>query len=229
MDISKQFSFTDFIAYFFPGAFAIIGIYFLLLLTPAQTMINNITLDVTTGIAFLTLSYIVGIVSSGFSRDVIKQIERVTKPKDPQAVVSPGLFSGEIINIFRELMGINKEEEIVWSPKHFSLCRAFVVEKMPWVTQRLERLADLALFRRNLVFPLFIWMVAGIGWGIGIVNNGIKEWGIFLIIASVMVSFFAVRTTIKRMYKSEEREVQYMYLSFIAGYKMGLFKRKDQT
>jgi len=54
MDLSKQFSLTDFLAYFFPGVFAAVGLYLLIRLTPIQTAL--IPPDITTGIVFLTIS-----------------------------------------------------------------------------------------------------------------------------------------------------------------------------
>jgi len=67
MDISKQFSFTDFLAYFFPGIISGLGIYFLLILTPAQHLLSKVSLDITTGILFVVFSYVIGVVISGFS------------------------------------------------------------------------------------------------------------------------------------------------------------------
>lgn len=50
MDVSKQFSFTDFLAYLFPGIMSIFGIYFLLMLSPAYHLLSQTSLDITTGI-----------------------------------------------------------------------------------------------------------------------------------------------------------------------------------
>ncbi|SRR6266498_968132 len=225
MDISKQFSLTDFLAYFFPGAFTITGIYSLILLTPVQTTFNSISLDITTGIAFLAASYVIGIIGSGLSRDTVKLIEKATKYKNMDKTIRSDTFPEEVVKIFQELTGISKKENISWSFNHYLLCRSFVVEKMPAVAQRLERLNDLALFRRNLILPILIWMVAGIGWGTLTVSNGIREWGLLLIILSMVLSLLAVGSTVKRMHITIEREKQYMFLSFIVGYKMGLFDK----
>jgi hypothetical protein len=79
MDISKQFSFTDFLAYLFPGIVSVLGIYFLLLLSPAENLLGKVPLDITTGILFLVISYVVGVIFSGFSSNLVKLIEKLQK------------------------------------------------------------------------------------------------------------------------------------------------------
>jgi hypothetical protein len=68
-------------------------------------------------------------------------------------------------------------------------------------------------------------MLVGVGSGVLTISHGIREWGLLLIILSVVLSFLALRSTVKRMHISYEREVRYMFLGFIAGYKMGLFDK----
>jgi len=225
MDISKQFSFTDFLAYFFPGSFAILGIYLLLMLTPAQSVMTTVSVDIATGIVFLVLSYIVGVVLSGFSFPLVNRIKRITGVKSITGTLPNGIIRDEVIKAFRDVFGDSEKQDTEWSIYHYGLCRSLITERMPAVAQRLDRNNNLALFRRNLVLPILIWMLTGIGWGIWMINTDIRGWGLLLISASVVVCVLAIRTIVERMRSGEETVVREALNGFVAGYRIGLFDR----
>jgi hypothetical protein len=54
-------------AYLFPGTVGALGIYLLLLLTPLADTLIAIPKDLAAGVVFLGLSYIIGVILSGFS------------------------------------------------------------------------------------------------------------------------------------------------------------------
>src|SRR3990172_6823976 len=124
MDISKQFSFTDFLAYFFPGSFAILGIYLLLMLTPAQSVMTTVSVDIATGIVFLVLSYIVGVVLSGFSFPLVNRIKRITGVKSITGTLPNGIIRDEVIKAFRDVFGDSEKQDTEWSIYHYGLCRS---------------------------------------------------------------------------------------------------------
>ena len=229
MDISKQFSFSDFLAYFFPGAFATLGLYLIFLLSPSQDTFSNFTLDFTTGIAFLILSYIVGVILSGFSSGLVKQIEKLTKYKNPQDVIPDDLFPLEVIQRYKSMMNINKDETFHWTRNHFRLCRSFVFHTMPVVAQKVQRHADLGLFRRNLVVPLIIWGLAGIFWGISNLLQGFASWGSLLIILSALFSWLSINSAITRLHNSNYVETRDVLLGFIVGYNLGLQNKSSKS
>lgn len=161
MDISKQFSFTDFLAYFFPGTLSVLGIYLLVILTPAQYLFRNISFDITTGISFIVISYVVGVVSSGFSSSIVRQIEKWQQYKDVRKIIPFDDFQDDIVKAFQDVFGKTSESKPKWSRNHYYLCRSLVSEKMPAISLRADRQSNLALFRRNLILPLFIWFATG--------------------------------------------------------------------
>ena len=228
MDLSKQFSLTDFLAYFFPGLFATIGIYLLLFLTPVQATLASISADLITGAIFLALSYIMGVILSGFSMTIVTWISKAQKRKNPRgSLLAVELFQDDVRETFKDIFGIVKaEEKPQWSKIHFYLCRSLILDRMPAVAQRAERQSSLRQLRGNLILPIFIWVVNGIGWGIRSVNNGTLAWGISLISFSVIIGFISLKATITRMYNNEEREIREILTGFLAGYKVGVFDKE---
>ena len=225
MDLSKQFSFTDFLAYFFPGSFAAVGLYLLLLLFPTNNYLTDLSLDITTGIVFLILSYILGVILSAFSSGVVKYVEKRTKFKSSQSTIPSDLFPNEVMKGFREIMSIAKDEHINWSQSHYQICLMLVAEKMPLVAQRIDRLRNIALFRRNLISPLIIWGITGVSWGIWNITQDIIGWGISLTIGSLVFAITLIRVTIDRMHTGGIYETRETISGFLAGYKLGIFKK----
>jgi hypothetical protein len=225
MDLSKQFSFTDFLAYFFPGSFAALGLYLLLLLSPLQKYLAGVSFDITTGLVFLIFSYIIGVILSPFSSGVVKFFEKSRKFKSSQNVIPSDLFPDEILKGFREIMGIAKDEKIMWSRSHYRVCLMLVTEKMPLVAQRVDRQRNVALFRRNLISPLIVWGLTGSSWGIWHLKQSFINWGISLIIGSVLLTVILVGVTINRMHDGEKTETRETLSGFLAGYKLGVFTK----
>lgn len=228
MDISKQFSLTDFLAYFFPGLFSTLGLYLLVRLTPLSSSLNALPSDLTSGLIFLALSYILGVIFSGFSMSLTEWMEKIQKHQDVWDTLQPEQFQEELLHAFRDVFNPGKENGIQWSREHFYLCRSLVIEKMPVVAQRAERQSSLRQIRRNLIFPILIWFIVGVAWGLNTINQGKPDWGISLIILSALVSFFTLWATIARMYNNEKREVRRFLIAFLAGYKAGIFENESK-
>ena len=171
MDISNHFSLADFLAYLFPGIFGTMGIYSLLMLTPLSQSLINIPTDLTTGILFLGLSYILGVVLSGFTEIFTSQFRYKTIP-----LVG---FEEEIEKAFKIIFDVKKLDG--WTRAHFYLCRSLVFEYMPNAFQTIQRQSGLRQLRMNMLPSTLIWILAGIGWGWRIINDGMRQWGIKLI------------------------------------------------
>jgi hypothetical protein len=206
-----------------------VGLYFFVLLSPAQTMIENISLDITTGLIFLVFSYIIGVILSSFSSGTVKQINKLTQYKDIHNLMPDDIFPEEIIKAYKEVMGISENKKIHWAKNHYRMCLMFVSEKMPLISQRIERQRNIALMRRNLIFPLIIWTITGIGWGIKTIVQSSMPWGISLISLSILISVFSIRATIIRMHHGEEIEIRETLSGFLMGYKLGIFTRTNKS
>jgi hypothetical protein len=225
MDLSKQFSLADFLAYFFPGLFATIGIFLLLLVTPVQSTLASISTDFITGAIFLALSYVVGVIISGFSMNMVNWISRAQNHENPRGSLLPVQeFQDEVSEAFKDIFGKEKaKDKAQWSKTHFYMCRSLILDKMPAVAQRAERQSSLRQLRGNLILPIFIWIMDGIGWGISSIKNGVLPWGVSLVIFSVLLGFITLKITLTRMYNNEVREIREVLTGFLAGYRTGVF------
>ncbi len=217
MDISSRFSLADFLAYLFPGIFGTTGLFLLLMLTPLRPSLITFPTDLTAGILFLAFSYIFGVILSGF-------VEIFTKRMANTIPLSG--FEEEVKNAFKVVFGIKNLNE--WTKVHLYLCRSLVFECMPNASQTIQRQSGLRQLRMNMLPSAIIWFAAGIGWGWSMINNGIQQWGIALIIFSpvFLILFFLV--TINRMKSNDQRETRETLSAFLAGYKAGLFKNQNR-
>ena len=115
MDISNRFSLEDFLAYLFPGVTGTLGIYILLLLTPLQASLINLPNDFTTGIIFLVLSYIVGILLSGCSEWVSLRYESKSKVKSHKDTIPLRAdLCGPVQDAFKDIFKFPKEAQLIW-------------------------------------------------------------------------------------------------------------------
>lgn len=212
MDAIKQFSLADFLAYFFPGLFSFLGLYMLMILTPISTRTPTSTVGI---ITFIVLSYILGIILSGFSDLVTFQKNRASRDKIPIKD-----FEDEICKACSEIFNVNKK----WTTPHFYMCRSLVLEKMPHISQKIERQSSLRQLRRNLLFPILIWIGTGMVYGISFLINGQRPWGIATCIFSIVIGSLVFKAMRDRMLKNEEREVRETLTAFLIGYQTGIFK-----
>jgi hypothetical protein len=139
------------------------------------------------------------------------------------------LFPEEVKKAFRDVFGVEKEVNFSWTSNHYRLCRSLVIVKMPSLAPRIARQDDMALFRRNLVFPLIIWGAVGVGWGISNTNNTTREWGIVAIIFAMLISFFVIQITIQRLHNSRDTETRETLLGFLTGYKTGVLNESKKS
>ncbi len=228
MDFSNRFSLVDFLAYLFPGIVASLGLGVLLLLTPLKDAITLIPADLATGILFLTVSYLVGVILSGFS-EITTKWRRGGKGLDVMqtSILVPG-FQEDVRRAFRAMFKPHYEGEIEWSRTHFYLCRSLVYERMPNAALVIQRQSALRQLRMNLIFPMLIWFGAGLGWGIWCFYNNLLVWGIVLIALSIALVILTLSMIINRMNSNEYREVREVLAAFLAGYTTGMFDRPDR-
>ena len=227
MDISSRFSPVDFFAYLFPGIAGTLGLLVLLSLTPLKSAFNILSAGLSTGILFLTVSFIMGVVFSGFSEIAIKWRE-----PEARASIKPSIpfnsFQNDIFDAFRDVMKLNREDKIQWSTVHFYLCRALVFEKMQNCSELIQRQIGLRQLRMNMTFPIIIWFGVGIAWGIHNIINRDLFWGISLIVVSVSLVIPTFLMIVNRMDSNERREVREVLVAFLAGYKAGMFDKSEK-
>lgn len=224
MDIGNRFSLEDFLAYFFPGVTGALGIYLLLQTTPLRTTLPSLSADLTTGIIFFVLSYIVGITLSGFSELVFS---RGKSHKD----VLP--FHSElktiVLEAFSETFKIPKGAKFEWSREHYYLCRSLVYEHMPSILPLIQRQSSLRQLRINLLPALFIWCAAGLSWGVQQMMVSATAEGLGVVAVSLILFFPIVALTINRARNNEWREVREVLTAFGVGYRKGAFQDQKKA
>jgi hypothetical protein len=227
MDINKQFSLTDFLAYFFPGLFTTTGLYLFLLLTPLRPSLSDSFSSITAGLVFVAISYVIGILFSGISLNIVERVEKRQKHKDSRASILLEGFDDDVLRAFSDIFEMNKDvKNIRWSKEHFYICRTLVLENMPTVAQRVERQSSLRQLRGNLILPIIVWMLVGIGWGISLVQFvSSPGWGFTLIVSSLIIGALFLRVTFSRMHNNEDREVREVLTGFLAGYRTGILTK----
>jgi hypothetical protein len=221
MDISSRFSLADFLAYLFPGIFALTAFFFLVMLTPLSTSLANLPTDLTAGILFLVFSYITGVVISGFAEIFTNRFRH----KSDFLIPLKG-FEQDIKAAFKDVFDI--KDDIEWTRVHFYLCRSIVFEHMPNEIQGIQRQNSLRQLRMNMLLPILFWVIAGCSWGWKFYASGTREWGVVLIFASIILGIMLFRVTVDRMQNNDAREVRETLSAFLAGYKTGLFLKQKQ-
>lgn len=216
MDIGNRFSLEDFLAYFFPGVTGSLGIYILFQLSPLSKRIPSLSTDIATGIIFFVLSYIVGVIFSGFSELIfakVKSYKEVIPLHDDLRKI--------ILQAFTDTFKTSKGKKPEWSRDHFYMCRSFVYENMPNILPLIQRQSSLRQLRISLMPGLFIWFLAGIVWGIQeIAKNAVSE-GVAIVITSSFLFVIITMMTVNRARSNEWREVREVLTAFGAGYKKG--------
>jgi hypothetical protein len=224
VNLSDKFSLVDFLAYLFPGVIDTLGLYTLLLLTPLHRTLVQVPIDLATGILLLTVSYVIGVVLSGFSEIIVRFINEHTSPVWVKETIPIDGFKQSIVDAFDATFGRDTGTEENWTGAHFYMCRSMVLERMPGVGQLIQRQTSLRELRLNLLPAATIWLGAGIGWGIRIAEDGLSEWGYILIVGSVSLWVLIVLTLFSRMRRNEHRETREVLTAFLAGHKSSLFE-----
>ena len=219
MDISKKFSLVDFLAYFFPGGLTAIGLGLLLLLTPIFDNLPSFEIDwLAAGILLVILSYSLGVIFSGFA-EIIEYRIAVKKTPRIKAIIPLQELRNEIIQSMKELLGKTKGSDLDWSVSHYYLCRSYIWKYAPEVAEILVREISIRQLRLNLLHTVTVWALAGIGWGIRLINNQILEWGMVLLTVSILAWYPLCQSLINRMRSNEEREVREVLSAFLVTYK----------
>ena|SRR5690349_11966783 len=161
MDISSRFSPLDFFAYLFPGIAGTLGLLVLLALTPLKSTFTILSADLSTGILFLTVSFIMGVVFSGFSEIAFKWREPEARANIKTSIPLTN-FHSDVVDALRDVLKLHREEQTEWSTDHFYLCRSLVFEKMQSCAQLIQRQIGLRQLRMNMTFPVIIWFAVGI-------------------------------------------------------------------
>ena len=220
MDFSNRFSLEDFLAYFFPGVIASCGIFVLLLLTPLHATLVSLPKDITTGVIFVVLSYILGVVLSGFSEIPFSWI------KSQKEAISTEKLRPGFVDAFTKTFSISKKAKFKWSRESFYLCRSLVIAHIPNAASLIQRQSSLRQLRINLLPAYFIWLATGISWGGWCIKTSSRVLGWELIGISILLFALIAGITIERAISNERREVREVLTAFESGYRTGLFGKK---
>ena len=224
MDIGNRFSLEDFLAYFFPGVTASLGIYILIQITSVSNSLLSLTADITTGIIFFVLSYILGVIVSSFAEILFSKI------KSHKDVIPLNDELKKItIATFRDFFKVPKDTKIEWSRDHFYLCRSVVYERVPNVLPFLQRQSSLRQLRISLIPTLFIWLLVGIVWGIQNIMDSYIIIGSITIVSSILIFIAITLITINRARSNEWREVREVLTAFSASYRKSQVNDKTEV
>jgi hypothetical protein len=220
MDISSRFSLTDFLAYLFPGIFFLTGLYFLLLLTPLKFSLQDFTdLNLTAGILFLAVSFIFGVIISGFA----EILTHSSRHKDDIQIPLDG-FEKDIRAAFSNVFG--KKGDFKWTRNHFYLCRSMVIQHMPYESQGILRQSSLRQLRMNMLPSIAMWLLTGLSWSFQFYRNDLTQWGIALALLTIISGIIIILNSLNRMQNNDKREVRETLAAFLVGYKTGMFNKK---
>ncbi len=219
MDFGNRFSLEDFLAYLFPGIVGSIGIFILLLLTPAQATLLALDLNATTGILLIVVAYIIGIVLSNFAEAFFRKNPFRSTIKN---CIPAEFDSGLITKAYSQIFDSNGAP-IAWSSKEYYLCRILVFHYMPNVSSLINRQIGLRQLRMNLLPVYVIWFFAGLLWGFNFLSRGFQPWGIIILVGTLILSILLFKFTIQRMNVNESREVREVLSAFLAGTSTGIF------
>ena len=230
-DVLDRFSFSDFAAYFFPGFFLLMGLFPLLLLTSAREDVLYLFNDLDLGktVALLSLAYITGAISSGFSHFLMRVFYaplgwfHKERNADPRDNVCPCCFAGEIQSAFNAILGLAPNAK-VWSRDHFYLARLLVDQCMPRPALAARRQNSLRIFRENMIVPSLVWILAGLLWSRNIFQSADPAGGSLLLLVSIAALLIIPALLSYRSLRNREREVREIYLAVLAGHKLGLFE-----
>jgi hypothetical protein len=224
MELGEQFSLEDFLAYFFPGVLATVGVFVTLLFTHISFPEPLKDFALVIFLILLSVSYSVGVLLSGFSEKWFRNTN--IKGNIPERIK---MFENEIKEAFKKTFEL-KNPELDWGPEYYYLCRSIVLENMPNIAPFIHRQIALRQLRMNLFIPLMIWIIDGILFGIKAAREWTawdKAWGIGLIGGLILLGW-AIKNNLKdRMDNNEYREVREVLTSFLAGYRSDAFKSKN--
>jgi hypothetical protein len=168
-----------------------------------------------------------GVVFSGFSEIAIKWRE-----PEARAIIKSSIplnvFRDELLDAFRDELKLSSGHKVQWSSDHFYLCRSLVAEKMQNCFQLIQRQSGLRQLRMNMTFPIIIWFVVGMVWGVRIITSGDRFWGLTLIALSLSLVLPTFLMLVNRMDSNERREVREVLTAFLAGHKIGLFSKPEK-
>lgn len=224
MDIGSRFSLEDFLAYFFPGVIGALGIYCLLLLTPFGPDLPALSEGITTGIIFFVISYIIGVICSGFS-EMIYSGKRSSK----DSILLHDDRKNLVLDAFQDMFGLLVTEAGKWNREHYYLCRSMVSARLPGAQANIQRQASLRQLRINLLVPLFIWWIVGITFGIHRWSGGSTFEGIAVVALSTVLFFAILLNTINRAQSNEAREVREVLTAFVSDYQMKIEKEREKA
>jgi hypothetical protein len=254
MEVLSLFTIADFLAYLFPGAVSLSGIYVILLLTPLQNILPP-PKDIGIGgwIALLFLSYITGVliatITDTFFRERPKSLRRKLNKGEIQ--IHDDKLKKEVMEAFNEtILGkkratTTKAKKAVapleWNEYYYYICRSLVTEAMPRAAASGLREGAYRQLRMNLIGSIVIWGIAGISWGLVLLLpasttyaiNGdsiiiAKEWSWLLLGLSILVPTYLISKLLTMMDKHERREVREILTTFLSGYKTGIFENREK-
>jgi hypothetical protein len=252
MEVLSLFTIADFLAYLFPGILSLSGLYLLLLLTPLQYYLK-LPEEIGGWLAFLILSYLTGVLIGTVTDALVRERPKTLRRKQNKGNIQihDDKLKTAVMEAFNDIFlsqkgkNIKKPSKLIapleWNEYHYYVCRSLVADALPRAAASGLREGAYRQLRMNLIGSIVIWGLAGILWGLMLLSQAgtiytvnemsiviPKEWSISLIIVSVLMPLFLVSNLLTMMDKHERREVREILTTFLAGYRTGVFDRREK-
>jgi hypothetical protein len=207
----NKFSFQDILAYFLPGVASTLG---LLVLTDLLNFISVSTVkpDIFTGILFFLISFIIGITFSGLSHPIVNLFYRIKKIKKPEEMIILKETKNNLIESLNSKLNIGLDGE--WHEEYYTYCQIMVRELLPISFSYSYRQEGLRLMRNYMMFPILIWGISGITYGI-LQFHFSKLRSVLIIIICLILTYGLLYNIWDRMRRNRERAVKNVFASFV--------------
>jgi len=240
MDLTSRFSLEDFLAYFFPGAVALMG----LLALPLSSWVSvasvsdtgvdplgGLEAGIVVSLGFVVISYTLGVVLSSIS-EWLSRLEfpkwmqkytlfRRTHPKDAIPLKS---MTSRVLDAYSVTFGLELGDNYCWTKDDFYVCRSLVVSSMPRAVPVIQRQSGLRQLRMSLLPVIWIWCAIVCFWPPA---EGSRPWWWIGVI--VLVGFTLTMVTRNRMKANERREVREVLTALVAGSATGTFDPEGKS
>jgi hypothetical protein len=220
---TDTFSFGSFIIYFLPGTMLSLGF----LVATKSYRLHNYSLSDTdwfTGLLFIFISLVVGIIFSAVSDQFIIFIYRLLRLNKPTAVFLAKELQGEFIDAFRSEFNIRLKRS-TWCEEYFLLVRDLVNRCNTQGVRTSRGLEGLALLKGYLILPVIVWTANGVFFTLS--NVGEPQIQLIVLLAILAGGYLLSVSLWLSMYRQTRNEVRLTMIAFVRLCKSKTTRNRD--
>ena len=215
-ELTGRFALSDFLAYLFPGAAGIGGIYFALRLTWPGNVPLPAKIDLGESALVFVAAYLFGMVLSTLSYPLMSAaawlLGRFVAQPDPRAEIIPTITESRVRETVASHLGRRVDELGNWSKELFYVARAIVTERSAVHASLAARQNALYKLKQNSLIPLAAWSYAAGVWAY-------RDLHLPFPLATVLTIVMFVAVTgqvVNRANRNREREAREIYVGIAA-------------